>query len=94
MIVAPAQLQILDRAHEHLHDLRIGAVALVGEAQHADARALQAVAHERRRVVLRQVRRRGSGHRIGGIAADDDLEDRRRRLRRCAPSVRRCPPAG
>ena len=51
-------------------------VALVGEAQHADARALQAVAHERRRVVLRQVRRRGGGHRIGGIAADDDLEDR------------------
>ena len=37
-------LQILERRREHLHDLRIGRVALVGLAQHADARAFQAVA--------------------------------------------------
>ena len=33
--------QVLDRRHEHLHDLRVGRVALVGLPQHADARAAQ-----------------------------------------------------
>ena len=68
--------QILNRAHEDLHDLRIGAVALVGEAQHADARAFQSIAHQRRGIVLRQMRRRRCRDGIGGIAADDRLKHR------------------
>ena len=43
--------QVLDRRHEDLHDFRIGRVALVRLAQDADARALQAVAHERGAIV-------------------------------------------
>ena len=47
--------QLVDRAREHLHDLGIGGFAFVGRPQHADARALQPAANQRRRVVLREV---------------------------------------
>ena len=51
---------LVERRGEHLHDLRIRRVALVGLAQHADARAFQAIAFQRPRVVgngLRPIRR-------------------------------------
>ena len=45
MIVAPASFRSSTARMKTCDDLGIGAVALVGEAQHADARALQSVAH-------------------------------------------------
>ena len=72
MIVAPASFR---SSTARMNTCTISGsvrVALVGEAQHADARALQAVADEGRRVVLRQMCGRGCARR----------PDRRDRCRR------------
>ena len=50
-MIAPARFMSSTAAMNTLHDLRIGRVALVGLAQHADARPFKPSRHERRAVV-------------------------------------------
>ena len=95
--------QILDRRHEHLDDLGIRRVPLVGLPQHADARAAAGRRAPSARPVVRRVAApgpslarpsAGGSRRVVRILADDHLEHGRGIRRRCAPSARRYPPAG
>ena len=59
--------QIGERPIERAQDVRIGGCRVEGGTQHADARALQAIAIERLQVVHGQVPIRGRGRGIFGV---------------------------